>query len=205
MLDLPDLPADVLAAYTAVAALFVSLVALLREIRHTRTVRQVDLMLKYDDLFNSDRIRRDRLSLCRFLQTKRPHDHDDPEWGKVGPVLDFFQGLAFYTRAGALPLAFVHGDYFYWFSHYWAACEPYVTEERKTTDLYLEDAIWLHAKCMRIDAKKNAGKFTHVGQVEIDDFLEYEITNLSSNDAYPSAKARPNAPLAAAAQDQTDG
>jgi hypothetical protein len=178
-MPLLGIPADAVSAYAAIAAFVLAAIALLREIRHTTWVRQTDLMLKYTEMFNSPRTRHDRLVACKFLAEKRPFDPEDNDLDKIGPVLDFFQELAQRTRYGGLPLAFVHGDYFYWLAHYWAACKPYIDHHRRKGPMYLMDVLWLHERSRRIDLKKNEGAYSNVDHVQIDDFLQYEISTLA--------------------------
>jgi hypothetical protein len=184
-----DFTSDQFSAYGAVAAVVVAVLALLREMRHTTRIRQVDLMIKFEESFNSERCRADRLALCEFLQRRKHLHPQDLEWDRASPVIDFFEGIARYTRVDGLPLKFVHLDFFYWFSHYWSACRDYIAFIRSSVPMYAVDATWLYAECRKIDRKYNAGAYSNINADQMEDFLQFEVQGCRCSSAQPADQA----------------
>lgn len=161
---------------------------------HTAAV-QAGVMLKYEDMFRDEDMLEERVALSRFLLENMdvPVTRDNAEsWDVASETLDFFQGLATFTRKQSLDIETVHKNFFYWLSFYYPACVGYIRFEqggRKGPEstvtgeqikvvprpLYLADLDWLFGELSRLEKTHNAGAYLLHSDEDKREFFEWEI------------------------------
>lgn len=121
-----------------VAAVIVSTVALIVEMRRSRAIHQADLMLTLKGRFNSEQLilvrRHAAAAIGKILNEEKPNGND-PRWETVDEVLNFFQTVGLYVLKGRIDEDLAWDFFAYRLNHYWPACQCYVTYTRKKEPL----------------------------------------------------------------------
>lgn len=148
---------------------------------HTAAI-QADIQIKYNDIFAEKRMRKCRKLLSEFLlqHRKLPVSDDTVEqWNIVSDLLDYFQGIGTFARAGSLDLEIVHKNIFYWFSYYYPPCVDYIRRHQVKAPLYAADVDWLFIKLSKLDSKVNAGAYLNYSDEEYEKFFQWEIDSMN--------------------------
>lgn len=181
----------VTAIATAVGVIFTS-VAMTFQIRKATEANrigtaavQASIMIKYEDVFRDKAMREARILVSRFLLVNRHlpiNDDHIEQWDVVSDLLDFFQGVATYTRSGSLDLETVHKNLFYWLSYYYPPCAEYIRyyqrDAKKPSPIYADDLVWLYSELVTLEAKINQGAYLNHSEDEYDEFFRWEIENM---------------------------
>ena len=100
----------------------------------------VDLILKLEERFDTDRMRGHRAAAARYLLGDGTNRNAD-----VDVVIDFFEEVGFLLRRDAIDAAAVHAFFSYWLEAYCRASAQYRAD--------VEDPVWVDftALCMAIE------------------------------------------------------
>lgn len=129
-----------------------------------RSSNNAELILKFDDQFNSDGFLEIRKRASKNLKAKPIKDTDDIE-----DVLDFFETLGIMVRKSGLDPELVWHTFFYWVHGYWIHTKDLIEQQRKDYPNRYKDIIFLHSKILEIE--KTNGR---INEEEWNKFLEEE-------------------------------
>jgi len=115
----------------AVVGSIISIVSLAYQIRRSRFVHSIDLLLKFEDNFFGSEKREVRSKAAKGMLRETP-DHSAAE-----DVLDFFETIALLVRKGALDGYMVWHTFDYWINHYYEAAKPHILLRQKS-----EPEVW---------------------------------------------------------------
>jgi hypothetical protein len=73
----------------------------------------------------------------------------------------------------------LHRFFFYWLTHYHRACYSHIQQVRESSPLTWEDARWLYLALAAYDGHHNKGALAKPTEAQIDEFLRWEMQNLS--------------------------
>lgn len=155
----------------AVAAAFAALAAALNvwlQNRNARRTRAVDLLLKKEAEFDSERMHKKRAFAAKVLLAP------DPRSGDIAPVLDFIESVASLVNTGDLWKEMAWYTFYYWFSHYYFACEAVIKTEQAR-----DKAVWtgitiLYASLQRVQVKQGGNPLPNNLPAATRAFLESE-------------------------------
>lgn len=134
---------NALAAWAAVVAALAAVVALWTESRRSRFALGVDLILKLDERFNSEEMRRARRAAAKSLLDKTHTEADE--------VLDFFEMIGFLARRGALDEKMIWETFFYWIYRYWHCAKEYIERQREGDPTLWANAAHLYKRVVAIE------------------------------------------------------
>lgn len=169
---------NALAAYAAVAGVIVSILVAVNEGKRSRSAHHADMVMNLNDRFNDAQMKKKRLFASEFLLENRGVRIDDPRWGQVSDVIDFFQILGTFVKAGNVSHELIYKFFYYWLSHYWTACSAYIEHTRKNSPITWNDAEWLYQELRAFDLKENVGSLSRLSAKQFDDFFKWELENL---------------------------
>jgi len=162
---------NAMAAYAAVIAAGAAVVGVYTESKRARFALGVDLLMKVDERFNSEQIRKARRAAAECLVDKTKKDVSDTD-----DLLDFFDSLGLLTRRGALDEVMVWHTFFPWVNVYWNAANQYITSSRQKEPTLWANAAYLYQHLAAIE-KRECGRsdsYTALTDDDIREFLIYE-------------------------------
>src|SRR3990170_2942368 len=134
----PSLDYNAIVAWTGVAAAFIAAVAILHESRRSRFALGVDLLLKFDERFDSDAMRAARRAAAKSILD---HTFED-----VRKVLDFFEMIGLMLRRGALDDSMVWEMFSAWVLPYCRAARSWIQDIREHDPDGYSNLLYLYDK-----------------------------------------------------------
>ena len=123
---------------TAIAAIITALIALaigVFENRQRRTLTKLDVLLRLDDQWNGESMKKARIGAAESLKAGlKPADG-------VDAVLDFFQGVGSLDRRGLIDRELAWEFFFYWLHRYVALTSDHIRERQN-----VNSAMWLNVR-----------------------------------------------------------
>ncbi|HEY7655218.1 MAG TPA: hypothetical protein VH881_00010 [Burkholderiales bacterium] len=104
----------------------------------------------------------------------------DVRWGQVSDVLDFFQILGTFAKAGHVNTELLYKFFYYWLSNYWKACEGHVKVTQLSSPMTWGDAKWLYESLRAFDQRNNFGLLSDPSSEKMSVFFQWEYENLSA-------------------------
>ena len=156
----------------AVIGSIVSIVSLAYQIRRSRFVHSIDLLLKFEDNFFGLGKREVRAKAARGLL------RDEPDYSNVEDILDFFETIALLVRRGALDEYMVWHTFNYWINRYYEAAKQHILLRQKGEPEVWGDLSGLVRKLRTLEMKANhlrGVSQTVPDTAEIRRFLEEEL------------------------------
>src|SRR6266404_781939 len=153
---------------TALATFFLLLAAIVvawAESRRHRFAQSVELILKFDDQFNSLEFLKYRDAAAKCLKAQAYKTAADKCSKDADAVLDFFETVGYLLRRGALDEQMVWHTFWHWIMGYYQAAAEYITEARKKDSALWQDFVELHRRMEAIEPYTIAS----------DEFLSEEI------------------------------
>lgn len=147
----------------------------------TAAALQAGIIINFDEQFYGKRMRECRINVSQFLLKHRNLPVESTtitQWDTVSDLLDFFQGLATFTKMESLSTELVYKNYYYWFSFYYPACSEYIKYYQNKALIYAKDAEWLFVELTKIDAAINNKGYSHHTDSDFTEFFEWEIDNM---------------------------
>lgn len=166
-------------------ATILAIIALAWQIKTTRFSMGVDILLKMNDKFHSEIMVNYRKIAAQALMDK------SEIYVGIDTVLDFFEGIGFLLRKGAINKEMVYNEFSYWSVYYWEACKEYIEETWR-----LDRSYWPNYKYLVKEMSKMNEFFgsPHPTEKEIKQFLLNEI----SEGTKPIITSSPTSSLTAA-------
>jgi hypothetical protein len=139
----------------------VAVVALIIESRRSRFTKAIDILMQFDNRFDSLEFREIRCRAAEFLLSGSKEEDKDGRQA-IADVLNFFETVAFLYRNKAIRADMVWHTFASWLLPYWKAAESYVQRRRlddpnsygETAVLF--DAVWsIEQKQIRDQTEKS--------------------------------------------------
>ncbi len=108
----------------------------------------VDLGLKLDERFNSERFCKIRLDAAQALLGKG-------DLVQAEEVFDFFDTVGELLKQGALSEEIVHSLFFHWINLYWNAAKDYIGKEQQGTALVWQEFETAYKTVLQIERRKD--------------------------------------------------
>ena len=159
--------ATVAVAAAGIAGALISVLVFKEQASHARVSLQVSLLLKLDERFDSDGMRRIRVRAATGILRHEPSAVDD--------VLNFFCTVGLLADRGALDPEMVWGSFYNWIRCYWHAALPYIEEQRKRDPTNWNNLDTLYRKLVDIQMAKYPGGAVTT-DADVKEFLESEST-----------------------------
>ncbi len=175
-----QLDPNTVSALAAVAAVVVSVFAIIAESRRSRSAHQVSLILDFSYRFHAEQLAKRRKIASSFLLQDRELAPTDSTWGQVSDVLDFFQVLGTFAKSGYVNTELLYKFFYFWLSPYWKACEGHIKLTQKSSPMTWGDAKWLYERLYTYDQKNNAGSLSNPTAEQLNAFFQWESVNLAA-------------------------
>jgi hypothetical protein len=145
-----------------------------------------ELVMKHDEIFNSEEMKKQRSIAARTLKNLTGKDdvakNEEALRKNVDDILDFFETLGFYVKGDQMSAKVVHQYFYYWICGYWAVARDYVNYRRKEEPKQWEFVEYLFKITCHLDKGLFLGWTKHAQNWEIseallnkEDFLDDEI------------------------------
>ncbi len=169
----------IIMAFIAIGSLATTIYFGHKQQENSKAVLSVQLVMKFDDLFDSNLMRDSRRSFAKaILERKEPPDED---------ILGFLDTMGFFVKRGSLDLEAVWNEFGYYVLYYWPAAESYVKQIRTTDhdESYYENIEWLYKELLKEDVSRHHGKRAQEipSKQELNDFLKDEASLPDSNNS----------------------
>lgn len=177
--------AQVITALAAVAALVIGFRQLKQQLtlaadglKHTEHLHEISLVLKFDEKFESERMRSLRKKAAEFLRLRPPPAAGDPRWHELSEFIDFFQIVGTAMALGHIRVEVVYKWFSYWYLHYYPRCADYIKSQQKDSPITWADAVELYKQLRDFDLLKNRGAFSNLSEGDLNAFFEWELETL---------------------------
>lgn len=161
--------ASAISAIVAVISALVAITGLILQGRRWRFSLGVDLLLKLDERFSTERMLNTRRSAAKALLASSTNDDLDE-------ILDFFEIMGILVRKKAIDPTLAWHSFFYWVQGYFHVAGEVITSVRQTDHTVWKDLVYLYDRMAAIE--KAERKCTDAGlALSADDkreFLEKE-------------------------------
>ncbi len=144
---------------------------------YRRRTYDLNWIFKYDERFNSEDLKRKRVSAARLLKQHAGNlCRTNAELAAIDDVLDFLDELGFDERGGQITPEVLHQNFHYWIRGYYSAAREYIEAWRK-----LERSRWEHIEGLNsivhaVDLERNWGRGKLLlSSEEVAEFLGFEI------------------------------
>ena len=137
-----------LTAWAAVLTAFVAALALWVQLRSSRFVQGIDLLLRLDDRFNSgDMLVARQRAAKGFLEGTDVY---------VDPILDFFEMLGMLVRKRAIDDQMVWHSFFFWFNSYWHLATARIAMKRTADHTVWAEAAYLYRRLVILEREQRS-------------------------------------------------
>lgn len=138
---------NLIATWIALVSALVAIVGLWSQSRQSSFALSVDLLLKFNDRFKSEEMRKIRKATAISILDKNNSEiYDD--------VLEFFEMIGLLTRRGALDEKMVWHTFYYWIDGYWHSANKYITTDMKKDPTLWQDFSYLHKRVTAIENRE---------------------------------------------------
>jgi len=158
--------ATLVTALAAVIGVVISIYKINSESKRFRFALGIDTILKMDERFNSEEMKKIRQVAAKSLRDQTNTDVED--------VLDFFETIGMLTHKGALDEEMVWNTFYYWVIRYWYAAKEYIETKRKEDPSIYSELIYLKERLIDIEKKKHLNAKIEFTKNEIEEFLTEE-------------------------------
>jgi len=138
---------NAISAWTAVIASLIAIVALIVEIIRSRFQLSVEMLFKFVNEFESNRMREIRKKAAEELSEGKNE-------GYIDDVLGFFEMVGLLTRRKAIREEFVWHEFYDWIKGYYILCKDHIESDREDDRTLWEDFIWLQERLDKVEIKR---------------------------------------------------
>jgi hypothetical protein len=158
----------VMCQFVAVA---VSLVLILRQVRHMRQANMLQALVSLDARWKSDEFYAYRVSACQRYNDGKMHISR-----REGEVLSFFEGLGAYLERGVFDREILWDKYSYHIECYWFMFKQHVSEFRSSSrdDSWFERFEYLDQQMKKCASKRRLKNYGQKTQEEMNRFISGE-------------------------------
>jgi hypothetical protein len=173
------------AALAAVAASATAITAIIIEGRRARFRQRVEILLRFEERFDSPVMRLQRKVAVDALKNGR---YDDAE-----PVLDFFETVGLLVAKGSLDLIMVQNSFLSWIHLYYYTSRDHIAAERaKSPDTWYY-LTTMYERMLRLKAAKLHVRIEQLrpSETAIRQFYMYEGKDIQADVARPKVSTVP--------------
>jgi len=155
-------------ALAAVVAAIVAIMAVLLENKRSNFSFGVDLILKLEDNFNSERMKTARKTAAIDLLNSSDKN--------ITEILDFFEFMGYLTRQKTLDKKMVWEMFYYFLSKYYIASKDFIEKERHKDPTIWVNLPYLYSCLSNVEKRERGCSSSDIdfSKKEIDDFLKSE-------------------------------
>lgn len=164
-----------MASIASIISVIIAIVFFIIESRRSMFTKAIDILMQYDNQFNSPEFRAKRRRAAEFLLSGCKEEDKNGRQA-INDVLNFFETIAFLYNKKVIEAEMVWHTFSSWFLPYWKAAEPYIKESRLHDSTSYEDSDILFADVGAIE-KKRCFKYTNKSMSEeesLKSFLKFE-------------------------------
>lgn len=173
---LNNMDANIITAWATIAGVAVAFSALWTEARRSRFRSGVEILLRFNDQFDSEKTRMLRKTAATAIkQSRTPQTNTNMK--DTDDILDFFETVALLVRRKAIDEVFVWHSFYYWLHRYYLLCQNYIDDSRKKDKARWEDLCWLHPRLDKIERTRGGDQNDIiVSDKDLVDFIEEELS-----------------------------
>jgi len=159
-------------------AVIVAIIVFIIESRRSTFTRAIDILMQYDNRFDSQEFRATRRRAAKFLLSGSKKEDKEGRQA-INDVLNFFENIAFLYNNKVINADMVWHTFASWFLPYWKTAEFYIKESRSYDSTSYENSDALFADVLAIEKKRSTN--TPIDEKEfLKNFLKFE-TELPHN------------------------
>lgn len=161
-------------AWAAVVAVLIAVITIWTESRRSRFSIGVDLILRLDNDFNSPHFKEIRKQVA---VTCRSGDYSTGS-NAIDSILDFFEGVAFFMKRGAVDKETVWHFFFTYMYRFWHFADKYIEKEREVDPTLWTACIDLYSQLLKIEKqeRQRLGGNIDLSEEDLQKFLNEEST-----------------------------
>lgn len=161
---------EAIAAGAAVVAVLVAIATLINESKRSRFALGIDLLLRLDQYFNSERMIKLRRTAAQSVL--------DGTYKNVDEVLDFLETIGLLIYHGALDKEMVWHIFSPWVIGYCQGAEEYINTERQEDDTVWSNCLDLYKRILAIEKKAlhRSENKVKLSKENLEKFLHEEAT-----------------------------
>ncbi len=161
-------------AWAAIVAVLIAVITMWAESKRSRFSIGIDLILKLDNDFNNPTYKEIR------KQAAVAFSSGDLSKGSnaIKDIINFFEGIAFFTKSGAVDKETVWHFFFSYMYRFWHFADKYIEEERNADPTLYTACIDLYLQLLRIEKRERQrlGGDVNLSKEDLDKFLHEEST-----------------------------
>jgi hypothetical protein len=172
---------DAITAWAGLAAALVAIYGLWAESRRHRFSMGVELILRLEEQFSTRRMYANRRKVaCAFQNEKYAEAVNE-----IDEIIDFFEGVGFLVKRGALERKVVWTFFFSYLFRFWHFSKEYIEDERGHDPTLWTEFVDLYNNLLKIEwadrRKRNAP--LQLSQDDLEQFLREETSLNVTEDA----------------------
>lgn len=137
---------EIIIAITSVAAVIIAIVALISETKHSRFALGIDLTLRLNEYFDSERIVKLRKMAAKGVLDKTNEG--------VVELLNFFETIGLLVKEGALNKKIVWNIFSSYVINYYQAVSDFVREVKRDDKTAWSNLIYLYNELLKIEKQE---------------------------------------------------
>lgn len=159
-----------------VAFVVLILLCLRAYFEYERRTYDPDLASKFNERFDSERLRSERAAAANYILTNKGilgHDADFPN--ELNRILDFFDEVGYYVHGHQISPEVAHQYFYYWLRGFYQAAQDYIGRKHTTEKTTWEYVSELFELTSEIEEKKSKGRQIKTLSAEaLTAFLEHQ-------------------------------
>jgi hypothetical protein len=152
-----------IAVWTQIGALIVQIVAIgiafrafKHESHHSQALLSIELLLKLEEQFNSDTLRKARAKVgsvaIRVLEGRDVEEQDIRQMGvSIDEVLNLFEMLGLMVKQEKLDKQYAYFQFSYWLKPYYNFAHDYISATQEAKPQQWEHVSWIHAEFLKME------------------------------------------------------
>jgi hypothetical protein len=168
-----ELDYNAIMAWAAVAAALIAVITVWFESRRSRFSTGVDLILRLDNDFNSPHFKEIRKQAAVAFSSG---DYSSGS-NAIDSILNFFEGVAFFTKRGAVDKKTVWHFFFTYMYRFWHFADKYMKKEREADPTLWTACIDLYSQLLKIEKqdRQRLGGDINLSEEDLEKFLSEEL------------------------------
>ncbi|MDP3043029.1 MAG: hypothetical protein Q8N21_01370 [bacterium] len=167
---------QVITAWTGLTTAIVAIYALWAESRRHRFSTGIDLILRLEDQFSTQRMYVNRRKVARAFQNKNYVE----AMNEIDEIIDFFEGVGFFVKRGALDRKVVWTFFFSYLFRFRHFAKEYIENEQSRDPTLWTEFVDLYNNLLQIERadRRNRKSSLEISEDDLEQFLREE-TNLA--------------------------
>jgi hypothetical protein len=141
-----------ISAWAAIITAFVAIIAVWVQERRARFSQGVDLVLKFDEVFESQEFKAKRRAVAGLILKQENLEKGDTN--AIEGLLNHFEMIGLLLRRGLLDKELVSATFFLWLHHYLPALKDYIAAVRRWEPTAWEDVDWLYEQLVPLERQQ---------------------------------------------------